>query len=73
MPPDHSVRPHDGECVTGFRKQMADPTQDHPVDGYKWNPTGPAPSQHDNLLSQYQILGFRRHARPEQINDNPKN
>jgi len=73
MPPDHSVRSYDGKGFAGFRKQMADPTQNHPVGGQKLHPTGPAPSQHDDLLPQHEDLGFHRRERPEQIDDNPKN
>jgi hypothetical protein len=36
----------------------------------KWHTTGPAPSQHDDLLPQHKDLGFDRRARPEQIDDN---
>jgi hypothetical protein len=28
-------------------------------------------SQHDDLLPQHEDLGFQRHARSEQIDDNP--
>ncbi|MEJ2374460.1 MAG: transposase [Pseudolabrys sp.] len=35
--------------------------------------TGLPPSQHDDLLSQHEDLGFHRRARPEQIDENPKN
>jgi hypothetical protein len=72
MPPHHSIRPNDGKRFTGLRKQPADPAQNHPVDGQQWHSTGPAPSQHDDLLSQHEDLGFDRRARPEQIDDNPK-
>src|SRR5512139_1146668 len=54
----------------GFRKQLADPTQNHPIDSQKWHPIGPAPSQHDDLLPQHEDLGFHRPARPEQTDDN---
>jgi hypothetical protein len=73
MPSHHGVGPNDGECLAGFRKQLADPTQHHSVDSQKWHPTGPAPSQNDDLLPQHKDLGFHRRARPEQIDDNPKN
>jgi len=33
--------------------------------------TGPAPSQHDDLLPQHQDLGFHRRARPEQVDNKP--
>jgi hypothetical protein len=36
------------------------------------HPTGAAPSQHDDLLTQHDDLGFNRRARPEQIDDNPR-
>jgi len=32
MPSHHGVGPNDGECLAGFRKQLADPTQHHSVD-----------------------------------------
>jgi hypothetical protein len=35
--------------------------------------TGPAPSQHNDLLPQHEDLGFHRRARPEKIDDNRKN
>jgi hypothetical protein len=70
MPSHHGVGPNDGECLAGFRKQLADPTQHHSVEGQKWHTTGPAPSQHDDLLPQHKDLGFDRRARPEQIDDN---
>ena len=41
--------------------------------GVVWHPTGPTSSQHNDLLPQRQDLGFQRRARPEQIDDNPKN
>ena len=63
MPANNGIRPNDGERLAGFRKQMADPTQNHPVDGQKWHPTGPTSSQHDDLLPQHQDLGFQRRAR----------
>jgi len=53
--------------------RLPTPTQNHPVDGQKWHPTGPTSSQHDDLLPQHQDLGFQRRARSEQIDDNPKN
>jgi len=70
---NNGIRPNDGERLAGFRKQLADSTQNHPVDGQKWHPTGPTSSQHDDLLPQHQDLGFQRRARSEQIDDNPKN
>jgi hypothetical protein len=73
MPANDGIRPNDGERLAGLRKQLADPTQNHPVDDQKWHPTGPASSQHDDLLPQDQHLGFQRRARSEQIDDNPKN
>jgi hypothetical protein len=53
--------------------RLPTPTQNHPVDGQKWHPTGPTSSQHDDLLPQHQDLGFQRRARSDQIDDNPKN
>ena len=73
MPANDGISPNDGERLAGLRKQLADPTQNHPVDGQKWHPTGPTSSQHDDLLPQHEDLGFQRHARSEQIDDNPKN
>jgi hypothetical protein len=73
MPPNHGIRSNDGERAAGLRKQAAGQTQNHPVDGQKWHPTGPTSSQHDDLLPQHQDLGFQRRARSEQIDDNPKN
>ena len=73
MPANNGIRPNNSERLTGLRKQLADPTQNHLVDGQKWHPTGPTSSQHDDLLSQHQDLGFQRRARSEQIDDNPKN
>src|SRR4029453_3514060 len=35
MPPHHGVGSNDGERTAGFRKQVTDPTQEHPVDGRK--------------------------------------
>ena len=32
--------PNDGERLAGFRKQLADPTQNYPVDGQKWHQLG---------------------------------
>ena len=73
MPANNGIRPNDGERLAGFRKQLADSTQNHPVDGQKWHPTGPTSSQHDDLLPQHQDFGFQRRARSEQIDDKPKN
>jgi predicted phage terminase large subunit-like protein len=73
MPANNSIRPNDGERLAGLRKQLADPTQNHPVDGLKWQPTGPPSSQHNDLLPQHEDLGFQRRARSEQIEDNPDN
>jgi hypothetical protein len=73
MPANNGIRPNNSERLTGLRKQLADPTQNHLVDGQKWHPTGPTSSQHDDLLSQHQDLGFQRRARSEQLDDNPKN
>ena len=70
---NNGIRPNDGERLASLRKQLADPTQNHPVDDQKWHPTGPASSQHDDLLPQHRDLGFQRRARSEQIDDNPKN
>jgi hypothetical protein len=42
--------------------RLPTPTQNHPVDGQKWHPTGPTSSQHDDLLPQHQDLGFQRRA-----------
>ena len=73
MPANNGIRPNDGERLAGLRKQLADPTQNHLVDGLKWQPTGPPSSQHNDLLPQHQDLGFQRRARSEQIEDNPDN
>jgi adenylate cyclase len=73
MPANNGIRPNDGERLAGLRKQLADPTQNHPVDGQKWHPTGPNSSQHNDLLPQHEDLGFQRRARSDQIDDNPKN
>ena len=73
MPANNGIRPNDGERLAGLRKQLADPAQNHPVDGPKWHPTGATSSQHDDLLPQHEDLGFQRRARSEQINDNLKN
>ena len=51
--------------VITYHKQLADPTQNHPVDDQKWHPTGPTSSQHDDLLPQHEDLGFQRRTRPE--------
>jgi hypothetical protein len=59
MPANNGIRPNDGERLAGFRKQLADPTQNHPVDGQKWHPTGATSSQHDDLLPQHQDLGLQ--------------
>jgi hypothetical protein len=72
MPANNGIRPNNSERLR-LRKQLADPTQNHLVDGQKWHPTGPTSSQHDDLLSQHQDLGFQRRARSEQLDDNPKN
>src|SRR5262249_9219929 len=50
----------DGERVAGLRKQMADPTQDDFVCDKQGQPARPTSMQHNNLLSQYQDLGFQR-------------
>jgi hypothetical protein len=73
MPPHHGVGSNDGELTAGFRKQVTDPTQQHSVDGQKWQTARFAPSQHDDLLSQHQHLGPQRRAWPEQIDDSLKN
>ena len=73
MPPNHGVGPNDGECLAGLRTQVTEPSQHYPVDGQKWDPTRPAPSQHNDLLSQRQVLGLERCAWPAQIDDNPQN
>jgi hypothetical protein len=73
MPPNHGIRPNDGKRLAGRWIRLADPAQNHPVDRQKWHPTGPASSQHEDLLPQHEDLGFHRRARPEQIHDNPKN
>ena len=70
---NNGIWPNDGERLASLRKQLADPTQNHPVDDRKLHPTGPASSQHDHLLPQHRDLGFQRRARSEQIDDNPKN
>jgi hypothetical protein len=49
------------------------PNPEPSVDGQKWHPTGSVSSQHDDLLPQHEDLGFQRHARSDQIDDNPKN
>jgi hypothetical protein len=41
------------KIVSGFRKQVADPTQNEPVDSQKWHPIWLAPSQHDDLLFEH--------------------
>jgi hypothetical protein len=58
MPANNGIRPNDGERLAGLRKQLADPAQNHPVDGPKWHPTGATSSQHDDLLPQHEDLGF---------------
>jgi hypothetical protein len=73
MPPHHGVGSNDGERTAGFRKQVADPAQDHSVNGRKWQTARFAPSQHDDLLSHHQHLGPQRRAWPEQIDDGLKN
>ena len=46
--------------LAGLRKQLADPTQNHPVDDQKWHPTGPASSQHDDLLPQHTASAWQQ-------------
>ncbi len=65
MPPKHGVGLDYGERLAGLRTQGTDPRENHPVDGYKRHPTTPAPSKHNDLLSQHQDLGFQRCARSE--------
>jgi len=65
MPPKHGVGLEYGEGLAGLRIQATDPSENHPVDGYKWHPTGPTPSEHNDLLSQHQDLGFQRRASSE--------
>jgi hypothetical protein len=72
MSPNHGIRPDGGERFAGLWKQLADPAQNHPVDGQQWHSTGPAPSQHNDLLTQHEDLSFHRHPRTEEIDDNPK-
>jgi hypothetical protein len=52
---------------------VTDPTQDHSINGRKWQTARFAPLQHDDLLSQHDDLGLQRHAWPEQIDDSLKN
>jgi hypothetical protein len=33
MPPNHGLGPNDGKRLAGFWKELADPAQNHPVDG----------------------------------------
>jgi hypothetical protein len=65
MPANDGIRPNDGERLAGLRKQLADPSQNHPVDDQKWHAPGPAASQHDDLLPQHENLGFQRRAQPD--------
>jgi hypothetical protein len=53
VPPNHGIGSNDGERVVGLRKQVADPTQNEPVDSQKWHPIWLAPSQHDDLLFEH--------------------
>jgi len=55
MPPKHGVGLDDGERLAGLRTQGTGPSENHPVDDYKWHPTGPIPSEHNDLLSQHKI------------------
>src|SRR5262245_8407284 len=53
VPPNHGIGSNDGERVAGVRKQVADPTQNEPVDGQKWHPIWLAPTQDDDLLFEH--------------------
>ena len=65
MPPKHGVGLDYGERLAGLRTQGANPSENHPIDSHKWHPTGPTLSEHNDLLSQHQDLGFQRCARSE--------
>jgi len=69
VPPNHGIGSNDGERAAGLRKQVADPTQNEPVDSQKWHPIWLAPAQHDDLLFEHQDFGFQRCSRPKQVND----
>jgi hypothetical protein len=73
MPPHHGIRPDNGKRFAGVRKQLADPAQNHPVDGQKRYPTGPPSSQHNDLLTQDKDLGFHHRARPKQVDHKRNN
>jgi hypothetical protein len=45
MPANYGIRPNDDEHLAGLRKQLADPTQNHPVDGQKWRLPAKFPAQ----------------------------
>ena len=65
MPPNHGIWSNDGERAAGFRKQVAGPTQNDPVDSQKWHPIWLAPSQHDDLLFEHQDFGFQSMINPK--------
>jgi hypothetical protein len=44
VPPNNGIGSNGGERVAGLRKQVADPTQNEPVDGQKWHPIWLAPT-----------------------------
>jgi len=62
MPPKHSVGLDYGERLASLRTQGTDPSENHSIDGYKRHPTAPTTSEHNDLLSQHQDLGFQRRA-----------
>jgi hypothetical protein len=51
VPPEHGVGLDYGERLAGLRTQGTEPSENYPIDGNKWHPTAPTPSENNDLLS----------------------
>jgi len=60
MPAHDSLRPDDGERVSGIRKQPADPGKHQPVCGNERQSDWFTPAQHNDLLPKHDDFCFQR-------------
>src|SRR5215208_6069634 len=59
MPPNDGLWPDDRQRRPNIRKQLVETDQYQPVEGLEAGSLRRCPPQHDNLLPQHQVLGFK--------------
>jgi hypothetical protein len=60
MPSNHGLGSDDRQCISKVRKKSIKSDEYQPVEGIEAEPLGRSAPEDDDLLTQGQILGFKR-------------